>query len=267
MDTSQRGIDLIIEFEGKHTELPDGRYKAYRCPANVPTIYCGLTKGIKDGMVIDEATGQKMFAKELATYEDAVERLVTVPLNQNQFDALVSFTYNVGPGNPAKPKSGGLANSTLLKVLNQGKYAAVPAQLMRWNKGGGNVLAGLTRRRKAEGALFMEPVAEEAQADEARMPQAVEESKGTLKEAAKSPSILSALAGLGSSVGVGWQWLGTVASDTTAEVAASKQSLSGFEALWSHLGISLGGVLLLVTIGSLGVVLVRHIQRYMEGRA
>jgi lysozyme len=267
MDTSQRGIDLIIEFEGKHTELPDGRYRSYRCPANVSTIYCGLTKGVRDGMVIDEATGQKMFAKELATYEDAVERLVKVPLNQHQFDALVSFTYNVGPGDPTKPKSGGLANSTLLKVLNQGKYAAVPGQLMRWNKGGGRVLSGLTRRRKAEGALFMQPVVGEATAEEARMPQAVQESKGTLKEAAKSPTILSSVAGLFSSIGVGWQFVGTVASDTTAEVTATKQSLSGFEALWSHLGVSLGGVLLLVTIGALGVVLVRHVQRYLEGRA
>lgn len=258
MDISQRGIDFIVSFEGKHTKLPDGRYKSYRCPANVSTIYCGLTRGVRDGMVIDEATGQKMFAKELAGFEDAVERLVKVPLNQNQFDALVSFSFNCGVG--------ALQNSTLLKVLNAGKYADVPAQLLRWNKGGGKVLPGLVRRRKAEGALFMEPV-EEADEDHMQMPQAVEESKVPLTAAAKSPTNVAATGGLLSSLGLGWQLFGSVASDTTAEVAVTKQSLTGFEALWSHFGISLGSVLLLVTIGSLAVVLVRHVQRYREGRA
>jgi GH24 family phage-related lysozyme (muramidase) len=261
MDLSERGMKMLLEFEGCHKKLPDGTYKSYRCPANVATIYAGLTHGVKDGMVITEDQGKKMLARELVKYEDAVERLVKVDLNQAQFDALTLLVFNIGIG--------AFEKSTLLKVLNQGRFDAVPAQFLRWNKGGGRVLPGLVRRRKAEAALFMDTSGDSLTRDKSEpdMPQAVEESKGSIKEAAKSPSILSALAGLGSSVGVGWQWLGTVASDTTAEVAASKQSLSGFEALWSHLGISLGGVLLLVTIGSLGVVLVRHIQRYMEGRA
>ena len=72
--------------------------------------------------------------------------LVTVPLHQHQFDALVSWTYNLGPTN--------LKSSTLLAVLNQGKYDEVPAQIMRWNKAGGKELEGLTRRRQAEADMF-----------------------------------------------------------------------------------------------------------------
>jgi hypothetical protein len=75
-----------------------------------------------------------------------VDRLVTVPLSQNQFDALVSFTFNVGEG--------ALAKSTLLKKLNAGKYSEVPAELMKWTKGGGRELPGLVRRRRAECALW-----------------------------------------------------------------------------------------------------------------
>ena len=72
--------------------------------------------------------------------------MVKCPLSQNQFDALVSWVYNLGPAN--------LQASTLLKVLNAGDYAGVPAQIMRWNKAGGKVLEGLTRRRQAEADLF-----------------------------------------------------------------------------------------------------------------
>src|SRR5688572_28060470 len=119
MDTSQRGVELIVSFEGKKIRLPDGRYKAYLdtlAKPPVPTIYCGLTKGVAMGMVITEEQGERMFAKELALYEDAIERLVKVPLNQNRFDALVSFTYNCGIG--------ALSKSTLLKELNKGNYDA-----------------------------------------------------------------------------------------------------------------------------------------------
>lgn len=261
MDLSERGRKLIFDFEGRHTKLADGRYKAYRCPANVPTIYCGLTKGIKDGMVITEAQGEKMFAKELATYEDAVERLVTVPLNQNQFDALTSFVYNVGIG--------AFGKSTLLKVLNQGKYDQVPGQLLRWNKGGGRVLAGLTRRRKAEGALFLAPCEEdlspEAVERDPDMPQMVEESKGSLKTAASSPTIQASGVSLFSGIVMLWQWLQSVFAETSAEAATTKQALSGWDGLWSHMGLNLGLILALVIAGSAAVVIARHAKRYLEG--
>jgi lysozyme len=82
----------------------------------------------------------------LEEYENYVSTAVTVPLSQNQFDALVSWVYNLGNGN--------LTSSTMLKVLNSGDYAGVPAQIKRWNKAGGKVLEGLTRRRQAEADMF-----------------------------------------------------------------------------------------------------------------
>ena len=97
-------------------------------------------------MQITEDDAHNMLVEELNEYETYVNTLVSVPLNQNQFDALVSWVYNLGGGN--------LKASTLLKVLNSGDYEGVPAQIMRWNKAGGKVLEGLTRRRQAEADLF-----------------------------------------------------------------------------------------------------------------
>ena len=139
MNTSQNGIDLIKHFEG--CEL-----KAYKCPAGVWTIGYGHIKGVQEGDVITEQQADEMLVEELHEYENYVNTLVDVPLNQNQYDALVSWVYNLGGGN--------LKASTLLKVLNSGDYSGVPAQIMRWNKAGGKVLEGLTRRRQAEADLF-----------------------------------------------------------------------------------------------------------------
>lgn len=139
MNISQNGIDLIKHFEGCELE-------AYKCPAGVWTIAYGHTKGIQPGMVITEETANDMLVEELEEYENYINSMVKCPLSQNQFDALVSWVYNLGPAN--------LQASTLLKVLNAGDYAGVPAQIMRWNKAGGKVLEGLTRRRQAEADLF-----------------------------------------------------------------------------------------------------------------
>ena len=87
-----------------------------------------------------------MLLEELVEYEVAVEEAVDNQLDQCMFDALVSWTYNLGPTN--------LNNSTMLKVLNAGEYDEVPAQIKRWNKAGGKVLQGLIRRREAEALLF-----------------------------------------------------------------------------------------------------------------
>ena len=139
MNIGMKGIDMIKHFEG--LEL-----NAYQCAAGVWTIGYGHTKGVQKGMVISEETAFEMLVEELGEYEDYINTLVTVELNQNQFDAMVSWVYNLGGGN--------LKASTLLKVLNAGDYAGVPAQMMRWNKAGGKVLEGLTRRRQAEADLF-----------------------------------------------------------------------------------------------------------------
>ena len=139
MKTSQYGIDLIKHFEG--CEL-----KAYKCPAGVWTIGYGHTKGVQEGDEWSEDHADHMLQVELEEYEGYVDKYVTAPLGQNQFDALVSWTYNLGGGN--------LSASTMLKVLNAGEYDEVPNQMLRWNKAGGKVLEGLTRRRQAEADMF-----------------------------------------------------------------------------------------------------------------
>lgn len=140
MRTSQKGIDLIKKFEGC-------RLEAYKCPAGIWTIGYGHTKGVQNGQKITQAQAEEFLIEDLKVYEKAVESCVKVPLSQNQFDALVSFCYNCG--------SGALKTSTLLRLLNEGKYSEAGEQFLRWNKAGGRVLAGLTRRREEEREMFL----------------------------------------------------------------------------------------------------------------
>lgn len=139
MKTSNKGLALIKHFEGF-------KARAYVCPAGVLTIGYGTTANVRPGQVITESQGTNLLLSDCAKFEKEVETQVKVPLTQDQFDALVAFVYNVGQGN--------FRSSTLLKLLNQGQYDQVPEQMMRWNKGGGKVLNGLTRRRTSEGRLF-----------------------------------------------------------------------------------------------------------------
>ena len=139
MRTGYQGIELIRHFEGC-------RLDAYLCPAGVWTIGYGHTADVKEGDSIDQEAAEAFLIEDLETFEQAVTRLVEVPLTQQQFDALVSWTFNLGAGN--------LAESTLLKKLNNYQYAEVPEQMMRWVRAGGKVLDGLVRRRAAEAALF-----------------------------------------------------------------------------------------------------------------
>ena len=141
MNIGQKGIELIKHFEGCELE-------AYKCPAGVWTIGYGHIKGVSEGMSITQEQAEQMLLDELKEYENYINELVVVDLSQNQFDALVSWVYNLGPAN--------LKSSTLLKVLNSGDYAGVPDQIERWNKAGGKVLEGLIRRRQAESSLFCE---------------------------------------------------------------------------------------------------------------
>ena len=140
MKTSQKGVSFIREFEGLETD-------AYQDVVGIWTIGVGHTgPEVKKGMTITESAALDILGKDLDKFEKGVAKLVKVPLSQDQFDALVSFSFNVGLGN--------FQSSTLLKLLNQGNYEAVPTQLLRWNKAGGKEVAGLTRRRAAEGQLW-----------------------------------------------------------------------------------------------------------------
>ena len=162
MKLSDDGKRLIYSFEGLHTLLKDGRYAAYLCPAGVPTIYCGLTTGVKIGMVITKEEGEALFAKEIAKFEDAVTRAVTADINQNEFDSLVSLSYNIGIA--------GFRRSSVLRKLNKGDRTGAAQAFRLWNQGGGRVLPGLVSRRMREAALFLKPV---AKPDEPFMPQEV----------------------------------------------------------------------------------------------
>ncbi|UFH49936.1 lysozyme [Pseudomonas sp. KNUC1026] len=145
MKTSPRGLDLIKSSEGLHL-------RAYPDPgtgAEPWTIGYGSTGCVSAGMTITVAQAEQRLQNDLSRVEAAVTRLATVPLTQGQFDALVSFTYNVGEGN--------LARSTLLRLVNTGEPAAAAEQFGRWVRAGGRVLPGLVTRRAAERAMFESP--------------------------------------------------------------------------------------------------------------
>ncbi|WP_459661291.1 lysozyme [Acinetobacter calcoaceticus] len=143
--TSDVGVNLISGFE-------DTRLKAYDDGVGIWTIGIGTTiypNGVKvkqgDTCTLDQA--KTYFKHDLGKFEKTVNDYVKVPLTQNQFDALVSLTYNIG--------SGAFNNSTLLKRLNKSDYQGAADQFLVWNKAGGKVVKGLVRRREAERSLFL----------------------------------------------------------------------------------------------------------------
>jgi len=139
MRPSQKCIDLVKSFEGFKSE-------AYKCPAGVWTIGYGTTENVQPGDTVTEQQAEAMLLEDLMEASKAVDDLVDVQITQAQYDALTSFIYNVGRE--------AFRNSTLLKLLNAGNYDGAAKQLPRWNKAGGQVLAGLSRRRAAEAGLF-----------------------------------------------------------------------------------------------------------------
>ena len=143
MSPSDKALDLIRQFEGL-------RLAAYKCPAGVPTIGYGTTRGVKMGMTVTKDEAEKLLQADVTPFSDRINKLVKVKLNQNQFDALVSFVYNVG--------SGAFADSTMLKLINQNLLDDAANQFIRWNRANGEVLTGLTRRRMAERDLFLRAV-------------------------------------------------------------------------------------------------------------
>ena len=141
MKTSDNGVSLIKRFEGC-------RLNAYKCPAGVWTIGYGHTAGVVEGMTITQAQADAYLRDDIAKYENAVMKYDSIyHFNKNQFDALVSFTFNCGIGN--------------LKNLTQsGKrtIAQISTKILLYNKAGGVTLLGLQRRRNEEKALFDTPV-------------------------------------------------------------------------------------------------------------
>ncbi|HHC0136910.1 lysozyme [Klebsiella phage YX3973] len=143
MKLSQRGIDLIKQFEGYSS-------KAYPDPATggAPwTIGYGTIKGVKPGMIITAEQAEKMLRDDVAKFESGVSSLITAPTTQGQFDAMVSLAYNIGLGNFGK--------STLLKKHNARCYTCAADQFRVWNRANGKVMNGLTKRRAAERQVYM----------------------------------------------------------------------------------------------------------------
>ena len=140
MNISQTGIDLIKQFEGL-------RLEAYQCSAGVWTIGWGHTSGVKQGDKITTEQALDFLRSDLEKFENAINNLVTVKLNQNQYDALVSFVFNIGIN--------AFKQSTMLKFLNNNSFPLAAGQFDRWIKSHGKVLEGLVKRRKAEKELFL----------------------------------------------------------------------------------------------------------------
>lgn len=149
MKTSEQGIAIIERFEGL-------RLEAYEDGAGVWTIgygHTGLAGGmtrVKKGDVCTSAQADEWLEEDVALAERAINVLVKVPLNQNQYDALVSFTYNLGWA--------ALESSTLLRLLNAGATRIAAAEFVKWDYVAGKPSPGVLKRRQAEQALFLEDV-------------------------------------------------------------------------------------------------------------
>tara|TARA_R100001594_G_scaffold51860_2_gene85341 strand:- start:898 stop:1353 length:456 start_codon:yes stop_codon:yes gene_type:complete len=143
MKTSQEGVALIKKFEGCKLE-------SYLCAASVWTIGFGSTKGVTEGMSISQERADMLLLEDLEEFEESVNNLIKVDLEQNQFDSIIAWTFNLGASN--------LSASTLLQKINNKEWDEVPEQIKRWNKatvnGEKQVLEGLVRRREAEALLF-----------------------------------------------------------------------------------------------------------------
>lgn len=153
---SQAGLDLVKAFENCMAAIKSrpGYFRSYLDPVGVRTIGYGHTNHhlprFDGNSVWSQAECDAALAGDMVTFERWVQERAKVPLAQHEFDALVSWSFNTG----------GPSTATLWRKLNAGNKAAVPAELAKWNRAGGKVLAGLTRRRKAEGLMFAGKVAE-----------------------------------------------------------------------------------------------------------
>ena len=186
MRTSKAGRDLITQFEGC-------KLTAYKCPAGIWTIGVGHTDAagppiVRSSMTMTRAQAEYTLEADLISFETHVSMLVKVPLTQNQFDVMVSFAFNCGVG--------ALTKSTLLKKLNRREYSAIPAELMKWTKGGGKELPGLVRRRRAEAAMWR-AVDETAEIDQDSrvQPSAPEPPKTMLESKEGNAAVLAGASG------------------------------------------------------------------------
>lgn len=226
--TSPEGVKIIKDLEGYGKRLPDGSCTAYQELINkkldIPTIGYGCTKNVKMGTVWTEQQAEEQLLKELDIHERRVERLVTVELNQNQFDALVSFDFNTGGLTLIDKRTGKESGpSGVLKAVNAGNWDDAVDELKLWNKFGGKVSKGLVSRRAAEVAMFTKypgPV------DTDYMPQQVELSSKPLSKKVVAAATTVASAGAATVAQTGIPAPSPKVIDSVANIGAWK-SLSG----------------------------------------
>lgn len=230
---NQKGLELIKEFEGF-------RSRSYKCSAGIWSVGFGHTSSagppqVGPLTVVTREEAEAILQRDLQVFERAVEHAIKVPLNSNQFSALVSFCYNVGPT--------AFRASSVLKAVNAQQWAEVPRRLALWNKAGGKVLPGLVRRRAAEAALFMErdhisPAAEaKVEQAESRETPDVPQGKPPLQS---TTNIAAGAAGIAGTVGVFSDV--SAGAARTAESAHSVWQLLGDYAAWIALAVLLVAV-------------------------
>lgn len=226
MRTSTRGISLIKEFEGF-------RAQAYRDPVGIITIGFGFTKGVQLGNTITMAEADQRLRQELVEYERAVDAAALGVITQAQFDALVSFAWNVGIK--------GMAGSSVIKAHLRKDYQAASRAFGLWNKAGGKVWPGLTRRRAAEAALYLQGQSNQ------EMPQVVEPER---------PLTASTINRAGIAAG------GTAAVATVAETA---RTVSDIKYSAQSLGDWLVPILLIVVVALCGYIVWERVKVRREG--
>lgn len=189
MKTSSNGRQLIEQFEGLFL-------KTYNDGTGVLTIGYGHTSSagspkVVPGLQITRDQADQILSSDLARVEAQVANMVKTPLNQNQFDALVSFTFNLGP----RP------NSTLIKKINANDFQGAADEFAKWNRAGGKVLLGLTRRRAAERQLFLKPVEKVA----------APTVKTSTAATAATATVVAGTAAASQHVPIHWYWIAGVA--------------------------------------------------------
>lgn len=274
MKTSAHGLALIKQFESLHKVRRDGMVEAYLCPERKPTIGWGCTKGVKLGDVLTVAQCEARLAAELPEYETAINESIHVPLNQNQFDALVSFTWNVGTGWINGKRKGGAA--TFVRLLNAGDYSAVPRELLKFSRGNKSKKKydSLAARRKIEGQLWLKPISVSAKTNSATenasndneleisvtdfpkksMPQDVAPEETPLRKVSRKFQLLDLLKWL-----FGISALGTGGTISAGNIEATKVYADQIMAMVSSYGVP---GLIVICVG--GYVAVQAVQYLME---
>jgi lysozyme len=268
MKISDDGLRFVESFEGYHKALPDGRCQAYRCIVGRDkngrpiddgkwTIGFGCTEGITEGMIWTRAEAEMAFRDELSRFEAAVNRLVKVPISQNAYDALVSFSYNCGEG--------ALSKSSLLKKLNAGDHAGAAQQFGYWvNSNGVKNVPGLVRRRREEAAVFLRPdkpatvAAAETVPD---MPQTVEATAPVAKTVKGSRTISGALVTLAGTIGAFFK----DAIGIVMEAASQIEIMAPAASVLSGLGFTTERVLFAMAIAGIAWVLFARIDDAKKG--